>query len=98
MDLRSGKTPNAATRALRSGIILMGREMIYYALEKDWPCQCCGPKQRKNCSLRLEMVQKGTWYLRVAQSDEADFCREENIHSVLIRDSVLRSLFDGPSR
>ena len=98
MDLRSGEAPNVATKALRSGILLMGREMVYYAIVKDWPCQCCKTKQRNNCPLRLEMVEKGVWYLRIAQSNDVDFCHEENLHSVLMHDYVLRSLFDGLSR
>ena len=95
--LFSSAMPNAVSRAMRSAFLLLGREIINNAIERDWACLCCQsrPKMGDGCELRREMVHLGAWYLRAARADEADFCREESLHSALAGDVYLRELFLG---
>ena len=89
----STKEVTSATRALRSVLLLHGREMINNALEREWSCACCLGEQVIECALKKAMVEKGALYLRMAQADDTQFADEVVLAEVIQRDTVLVGLF-----
>ena len=86
--------PNATTRAMRSAFLLMGREMVNNAVERDCSCSDCQERGAAQCATRVAMVQKGVWYLQRAQANDEDFCAQGSLADLLQAENVLKGLFE----
>ena len=85
--------PNAATKAMRGALLLVGREMVTNAVDRRVPCRCCINKNTISCGIRKAMVERGVWHRRKACASVVEFCRVGNVQKALSGDTTLRGLF-----
>ena len=83
-----------AMKAMRSTLLLYGREMINNSIERGWSCSCCESRQIEDCDLRKLMVEKGVWCLRSAGPHQQAFKESIGRDAWKMEDSALSGLFN----
>lgn len=92
---------SVAALMMRSAFILHGREMINMALWRKWSCRCCpdstnSERPKESCLVIQEMIQKGTWFIRTAGNNEAEFITSDYWERALTDDGmIIGGLFLG---
>jgi hypothetical protein len=83
-------------QTMRSTFLLHGREIINNAIERKWACKCCTLDSANDCLLTNAMVNRGAWYLNIAQANEEQFVRATNWKEICAEsDWILGNLLLG---
>lgn len=65
----------ASAHVLRLAFLPHGWEIIDNALEREWIIDA---NDNEKEALRVKMVNRGVWYLRIAGDNETNFVKESN--------------------
>ncbi|KAF3940444.1 hypothetical protein ABW19_dt0204749 [Dactylella cylindrospora] len=73
-----GRKTALNARILRSGYLILGREMVNMSVCFEWDCKCCeegapADEKKKVCKLLRRMKETGAWYLKMVGGTTQEF-------------------------